>query len=60
VVLFVSGLAGLSHFVPADRLLAAGLLPFLPGEIIKAVAAALVLPAAWRFANGSLPREGRG
>jgi biotin transport system substrate-specific component len=50
-VLFVSGLA--------DRLLAAGLLPFLPGEVIKAVAAALVLPAAWRFANGHPPREDR-
>jgi biotin transport system substrate-specific component len=58
-VLFVSGLAGLSRFVPADRLLAAGLLPFLPGEVIKAVAAALVLPAAWRFANGHPPREDR-
>lgn len=59
-VILVSGLAVLSHFVPADRLLAAGLLPFLPGEVIKAVAAALVLPAAWRFANGHPPREDRG
>jgi biotin transport system substrate-specific component len=59
-VLFVSGLAGLSRFMPADRLLAAGLLPFLPGEAIKVVAAALVLPAAWRFAHGHPPREDRG
>jgi biotin transport system substrate-specific component len=58
-VILVSGLAVLPHFVPADRLLAAGLLPFLPGEVIKAVAAALVLPAAWRFANGHPPREDR-
>jgi len=58
-VILVSGLAVLSHFVPADRLLAAGLLPFLPGEVIKAVAAALVLPAAWRFASGHPPREDR-
>jgi len=59
-VLFVSGLAVLSRFVPADRLLAAGLLPFLPGEVIKAVGAALVLPAAWHFANGNPPQAGRG
>jgi biotin transport system substrate-specific component len=59
-VILVSGLAVLSHFVPADRLLAAGLLPFLPGDVIKAVAAALVLPAAWRFTNGHPPREDRG
>jgi len=58
--ILVSGLAVLSHFVPADRLLAAGLLPFLPGDVIKAVAAALVLPAAWRFANGHPPQAGRG
>jgi biotin transport system substrate-specific component len=59
-VILVSGVAVLSRFVPPDRLLAAGLLPFLPGEVIKAVAAALVLPAAWRFANGHPPREDRG
>jgi biotin transport system substrate-specific component len=59
-VIFVAGLAVLSRFVPADRLLAAGLLPFLPGDVIKAAAAALVLPAAWRFANGHPPKEGRG
>ena len=59
-VILVSGLAVLSHFVPADRLLAAGLLPFLPGDVIKAAAAALVLPAAWRFVNGHPPKEGRG
>ena len=59
-VFYISGLAVLSRFVPADRLLAAGLLPFLPGDVIKAVAAALVLPAAWRFANGSPSQAGRG
>ena len=59
-VILVSGLAVLSHFVPANRLLATGLLPFLPGDIIKAVAAALVLPAAWRLVNGHSPKEGRG
>ena len=59
-VILVSGLAVLSRFVPADRLLAAGLLPFLPGDAVKAVAAALALPAAWRLANGRPAREHRG
>jgi biotin transport system substrate-specific component len=59
-VILASGLAVLSHFVPEDRLLAAGLLPFLPGDVIKAAAAALVLPAAWRFVNGHPPKAGRG
>lgn len=30
-------------------LLAMGLLPFLPGDLLKALLAALLLPAAWRF-----------
>jgi len=34
-----------------SKALAAGLLPFLIGDAIKLVAAALVLPAAWRFAG---------
>ena len=58
-VILVSGLAMLSRFVPADRLLAAGLLPFLPGDVLKAAAAALALPVAWRFANGNALKEGR-
>jgi biotin transport system substrate-specific component len=59
-VILASGLAVLSRFVPADRLGATGLLPFVPGDVVKAVAAALVLPAAWRFAHGHPPRGERG
>ena len=59
-VILAAGLAVLSQFVPANRLLAAGLLPFLPGDVIKAVAAAFVLPAAWRFVNGNPPQAGLG
>jgi len=47
------GLAGLARFVPARGLLEAGLLPFLPGDLVKASLAALAFPAAWRFANRS-------
>jgi biotin transport system substrate-specific component len=51
VVIFACGLAGLSRYLPADRLLQAGLLPFLPGDLIKSSLAALAFPAAWRWAN---------
>jgi biotin transport system substrate-specific component len=50
-VILVTGLAVLSRFVPAERALAAGLLPFVPGDILKAAAAALALPAAWRLVH---------
>jgi biotin transport system substrate-specific component len=51
-VIFACGLAGLARFVPAPRLLAAGLLPFLPGDLLKSALAALALPVAWRRARG--------
>lgn len=51
VPLFLLGLVLLARFVPAHQLLAAGLLPFVPGDIVKAAAAALAFPAAWRLAS---------
>ena len=50
-VIFAAGLAQLSRFVPRDGLLAAGLLPFIPGDLIKSALAALAFPAAWRFTH---------
>ena len=47
-VIFVLGLAGLSRFMPGERLIAAGLLPFLPGDAVKSALAALVFPSIWR------------
>ena len=48
-VIFASGLLVLSKFVPASMLLAQGLLPFVPGDVIKSALAALVFPATWRL-----------
>jgi biotin transport system substrate-specific component len=50
-VIFGLGLAALSRFVAADRLLAAGLLPFLPGDVIKSTLAAVAFPSAWRWVH---------
>ena len=55
-VIFGFGLAGLSRFVPGDRLLSAGLFPFIAGDLIKAALAAIAFPAAWRWMG---PRAGR-
>lgn len=54
VVIFALGLAQLSRYVPAGALLSAGLLPFIPGDIVKSLLAAGVLPLAWKF----VPRSG--
>lgn len=45
-ITFACGLWGLSFFVPADKLLMAGLIPFLPGDLIKNSIAALIASRA--------------
>jgi len=50
-VIFAPGLIQLSRFVPPGQLLAAGLLPFVPGDLVKSVLAALAFPFAWRIAH---------
>ena len=49
VSIYLFGLAWLAHFVPVSQLLAAGLLPFIAGDTVKLVAAALALPAGWKL-----------
>ena len=47
--IFACGLVGLSRFVPADALLVTGLLPFIPGDLIKAGISAGLLPYGWNL-----------
>ena len=47
-VIFALGVANLSRFVPGDLVLAQGLLPFLPGDLIKSSLAAAAFPGVWR------------
>lgn len=47
--IFALGLAGLARFVPARDLLAAGLWPFVPGDLLKAAASAGLLPLGWKL-----------
>jgi biotin transporter BioY len=37
--------------MPAAQLFSAGLLPFVPGDLIKAALASLVFPNAWRLVH---------
>ena len=48
-VIFALGAAGLTRFLPASQVFAAGVLPFLPGDLIKTSLAALVFPRVWRW-----------
>lgn len=56
-VIFACGLAWLSRFMPAPALLAAGLTPFIPGDLVKTTLAALAFPAIWKKTNGSGARS---
>ena len=51
-VIFALGLAQLSRFVPGNAVFAAGLLPFIAGDIVKSALAAVVFPQAWKLAGG--------
>lgn len=46
-VLYIFGLLWLVHFVPVNKVLQVGLYPFVIGDLIKLVAAALMLPSGW-------------
>jgi biotin transport system substrate-specific component len=50
-VIFALGLAVLAAFVPRSGLLAAGLVPFVPGDLVKSSLAALAFPRLWGFAR---------
>jgi biotin transport system substrate-specific component len=49
VIIFLAGLAWLAQFVGTGAVLAMGLVPFIPGAIIKLSLASVILPSVWRF-----------
>jgi biotin transport system substrate-specific component len=50
-VIFALGLVQLSLFIPRDQVLAAGLLPFIPGDLVKSAIAGGLFPLLWKAAR---------
>lgn len=48
LLIYLFGLPWLAAFVGWERVWLQGLLPFLPGDALKALGAALLLPSLWR------------
>jgi len=48
-VILLSGAAWLMHLVPDGQVLNMGVIPFLPGALVKISLATLLLPAGWKF-----------
>ena len=49
IVIYSFGLLWLSNFTGWDKVLSAGLIPFISGDIIKILIAASILPAGWKL-----------
>lgn len=49
VIIYLFGITWLANYVSWQQVLATGLIPFLPGDIIKIVLAALALPLGWKL-----------
>lgn len=56
-VLFACGLLWLGRFTGWSNVLQTGLLPFIPGDLLKIALATVVLPAGWKLL-GNLSRSG--
>lgn len=52
VAIYIPGAVWLSRFVGWERVIDAGVLPFIIGDIAKIAAAAILFPSLWRFLNG--------
>ena len=52
LVIFACGAAWLGHYVGASRALPLGVWPFLPGDAVKALLAAGLLPLGWKILGG--------
>jgi len=51
IIILGLGALYLARFVGPERALVAGVLPFIPGDLLKAALAALLLPFAWKMTS---------
>lgn len=56
-LIYLTGLLGLTRFVPSPLLLETGLFPFLPGGLVKIGLATLLLPAGWNLLGTRRSRD---
>lgn len=49
--IYLFGLPWLAQFTGWDKVLQLGLLPFIPGDVLKAILAALALPLGWKISK---------
>ena len=49
LIIYAIGLAWLSRFTGLDTVLSVGMIPFIPGDIIKTIIAAGLLPLGWKL-----------
>ena len=47
--IYAFGIAWLARFVGGERVLASGLLPFIPGDFLKLILATTLLPSGWKL-----------
>ncbi len=55
LVIYACGAAWLAHFVGNSRVLAMGVLPFIPGDLLKIAAVTALLPAGWALGGKRRP-----
>jgi biotin transport system substrate-specific component len=55
--MYAVALPWLSFYVPGDQVLSVGLIPFIPGDLVKLVIAAALLPAAWKLLGRDRGRD---
>ncbi|MCC6176812.1 MAG: biotin transporter BioY [Chloroflexi bacterium] len=58
-IIYLFGAAWLATLVGPAQAVALGVVPFLPGDVLKIVAAAVLLPGGWRLlaATGAIPTQ---
>jgi biotin transporter BioY len=59
IVIYLRGLLWLAHFVGAERVLALGLLPFIPGDLVKLALATSALSSGQKMLGWAGGEKGR-